>query len=733
MIRRLILLIMLISLCIPAGVSAQKPNVYERFQPIEIPLTVTTSAKNPYNPDQVDVTAHLTSPGGKGIVLPAFYAVPYRNDCTQNCAAEVLRPDGVAGWRFRFTPDEIGEWKYTVRVKDDLGTSDTLSGQFEVIDSKRPGFIRTATNKRYFSYSNNTPYFPVGSNLGWSWTGGGGTPAYLRWLQELKRVGANYGRLYIDVPWFIDLEAKAPAGDYTNAQQDAWRLDTILKAAEEAGISLQIVLLWSQSITGYTYPPLNLPATPVRPDMRSDWNQNPYNVLLGGPVSQPALFFSNPQARVLFKRRLRYIMARWSYSPAVFSWELIDQLDRTSATNGAMSDWLREMATAIREYDPAHHLITAGIKDATRASLFDPAKLDFRIVRQYQRRPVDPSTDQVAAALTVLKAAISENQPALLTDFSLNPWFEPTADDPTGVHVIQTMWASALSGAGGAGMSNYWDTYLFPQQIVEGFAALAAFTQNVPWDTANLQPIDISLQSDELSLFRPIKITGFNPTLGAKKGPDVTYQVGQEEITPALSQASAFLYSSQSTYYQPHKYRLSVPTDTMLVINTKRMGLERQSAKLNVALDNRVVAELTINPRAEPISLRLPISVGEHILTLDNTGTDTLQLDSIEISAYVPLLRSLSLADREKGIYLGWFQHRDYTFQNVAKKLEIKPATFQLSVTGMPPGTYRVEFWDLQSGNIAGDEMITVTGSGQLSVQLLPVNKMLAVRAFKTQ
>jgi hypothetical protein len=731
LIRRTLLLLLLIVFLIPKGVSAQKQNVYERFQPLEVPLTLTTAAKNPYSAEQVDVTIHLSSPSGRSVVIPAFYIVPYRNDCTQNCAAESLRPDGAAGWRFRFTPDESGEWKYIVRVQDSLGTTDNLTGQFEVLDSKRPGFIRVATNNRYFEYTDGTPYFPVGANLGWSWSGGGGTPGYVRWLEQLKRVGANYGRLVIDVPWFIDLEAKAPIGDYTNAQQDAWRLDTILKAAEENGIALQIVLLWSNSLIGYIYPPLLLPATPLRPDMRSDWNQNPYNAVLGGPVAQPALFFSNETARKLFKQRLRYVMARWAYSPAVFSWEVIDQLDRTSATNGAMSDWLREMATTIRAYDPAHHPITAGIKDVSRISLLDPAKLDFRITRQYQRRPIDSASDQVVATLNALKTVSSDKQPILLTDFSLNPWFEPTADDPNGVHVIETMWATALSGASGAAMSNYWDTYLFPQQIVDNFAALAAFSRDVAWNTANLTPVESILQSDDLTLFRPLTITGFNPTLGAKKAPDVTYQVGQEEITPKVDQASAFLYPPRSTFRQPHKYHLTVPTDTILTINTKRMGLEKQAGKLNVALDNRVVAELTINPRAEPISLSLPLSVGEHILTLDNTGTDTLQLDSIQIAAYVPLLRSVSLADREKGIYLGWFQHRDYTFQTVAAKTDPKPAAFQLNVNGMPPGTYRVEFWDLQSGNIAGDETVTVTGSGQLSVQLLPVSKMLAVRAFR--
>jgi hypothetical protein len=421
-----------------APTAAQSATTIPLFGLFETQFSVPFSAANPYDSTQVEANARFVSPGGVPVSVPAFWMQPYQQTCTQDCAVEILSPSGSPGWRVRFTPNEIGTWNYTIEARSSsAGVSQVVAqGSFTVVPSEQDGFVRVGKNRRYFGYDSGKPYFPIGSNLGWSWSGARGTLGYQTWLKKLHEVGANYGRLYVDVPWFIGLDWRGPVGDYTKAQEDAWRLDAILQTAEEQGIALQIVLVWHQGFTNYAGLPVNPPTTPGRPRTDLDWASNPYNLLLGGPFNNPASFFASDQGRNLFKRRLRYTVARWGYSPAIFSWEVIDQFDRiATVTPDVFTDWLRASVSYLREIDPYAHMITAGLRDTTKQNLLDPVVLDFKQARFYQRRPIETPIDQVVGTLNTLAPMLAmTDRPVLMTEFSLNPWFEPTADDRPRAH-----------------------------------------------------------------------------------------------------------------------------------------------------------------------------------------------------------------------------------------------------------------------------------------------------------
>jgi endo-1,4-beta-mannosidase len=142
----------------------------------------------------------------------------------------------------------------------------------------------------------------------------------------------------------------------------------------------------------------------------------------------------------------------------------VDELDGILGyTPGSAHPWLQALAGYLREIDPYDHLITAGTRQ------LEPAiweTLDFAQVRCYQDMPSEETVDQVADTLIALsEASAYARKPVLLTEFSLNRWHEPAADDPTGVHIHNTIWATALSGAAGGGMTWWWDTYVDRQNL----------------------------------------------------------------------------------------------------------------------------------------------------------------------------------------------------------------------------------------------------------------------------
>ncbi|MBZ0288527.1 MAG: hypothetical protein K8I30_13000, partial [Anaerolineae bacterium] len=259
------------------------------------------------------------------------------------------------------------------------------------------------------------------------------------------------------------------------AQAAAARLDAVLDAAAEYGVKLQLVLLWHQALAIYKGTPVNPPTNFPRPDMNPDWDNNPYNILYGGPIGGPAVFFFHDQAKDLFRRRLRYIVSRWGYSPDIFAWEVIDEIDSTAEYDSqASARWLNDTASYLKELDQQGHLVTVGSAgyDALVAST---PPLDSTTTQLYQRRPIETVGDQTSLTVDAIRRNLDTNPiPNLMTAYSLNRWYEPTEDDPQGVHFQDTLWASVLAGAGGAAASDWWDTYVIPQGLQKYYAPLAA-------------------------------------------------------------------------------------------------------------------------------------------------------------------------------------------------------------------------------------------------------------------
>jgi hypothetical protein len=704
------------------------------YEILELSFSLPRTYPNPYDPDVIDVTAAFRPPSGQTMVVPGFFMRPYRQTCVSNCAAEDLSPNGQPGWRVRFAPNQVGRWTYSIEARDSDGTRTIRQGSFEVIPSDSPGYVRVAGNQRYFEFDNSASYFPVGENLDWSWEDGGGIFTYERWLDRLSAAGANYARLNIDVPWFIGLDWPGPAGDYDAAQAAAWRMDTILQMAEEKGIYLQIVLLWHQAYATYAAPPVAVPSNVARPNTDIDWEENPYNTANGGPLSGPAAVFFDPAARTLLHQRMRYIVARWGYSPHIFAWEVVDEVDGILGyTPIRAKPWLQDAVTYLREVDPYNHLITAGSREPA-FDLWQAADLDFTEVQFYQERPVKQAVDQVAGTLDVLDGALAHtNGPVLLTGFSLNPWFEPTADDPTGVHVRNTIWAAAFSGSAGSAMPWWWDTYIDHQNLYRIFTPLALYAREFPWDTAKLEPAQVGLVAEGPLTYEPLRVDDFNRSFPGESPPDVIYRLTADGAVPPTSQMSSYLYGQfNPERSRPQTFLISPPVDTELRISVQNVSSTAPAA-LVIVIDGVEVARVDFSADSKAILITLPITAGEHILVLDNPGSDWLQLEYIEIAQYRTPVRALALADRNLGAMLAWVHHRDYTWESVAQGNTPEPLDVSLAMTDMPTGIYRVTFWNTTTGNVIGEENTTVTAisNNVLHVTLPPLASQLAVRALR--
>jgi hypothetical protein len=704
----------------------------ELYEMIEFDIPVDPELyDNPFDAADIEVLGIFRSPAGEDVVVTGFWMQPYEDRCQPPCVVEDLQPSGDPVWLVRFAPGETGSWSYQLQVREDGAILWSDAGEFVVTESAHRGFIRLGANRRYFAHDDGTPYFPIGHNMHWSWSGGGGVVAYVDWLRQLSENGGNYARLYIDIPWFIGLEWQRPVGDYRAGQEAAARLDTILDAAAEYGVSLQLVLLWHQALTFYSGPPVLIPETFPRPRTAIDWDENPYNTFNGGPLSGPGVFFINEQARELFQRRLQYIVARWGHHPHIFAWELVDEIDRVVNYDPVIADrWLQDMVSYLRQIDPYQHLITAGSRGNDPVIIANPL-LDFSASRFYQRLPIETVAEQVPGVLAVIRGNLSlTSSPTLLTGYSLNPWFEPLESDPAGVHFQNTLWAAALSGSSGGAISDYWYTYVIPQNLQRYYPPLAGFVEGIDWGTLDLRPAEAGLEIAPGSA-DAVRIDGFRREFRGAQSDAPLLTITPDGVFPAIENVSAYLYGQvySSQFSQPQTYRVAVPVETWMDIAVRSVSGDA-GARLQVVVNDRLYTELALEPGSRGAVVRVNLPVGEHTITLLNTGEDWLQLDYIEVADLFVPLRVLTLRDDDAGLALSWLQHRSYTWENVAAGETWEPVRAIYRLAGMPPGRYLVEIWDPLRGMVLGEEIARVSVDGVLEIELLPVSDQLALRAF---
>ncbi len=146
------------------------------YEKVELIIELDAQFGNPFDPDEIDVQVELTSPSGATRRIWGFF-----NPTT----ADSL-------WMARFSPTEVGQWRYTVCVRDINGAATGEPGTIQVERSPQHGFIKIAPNGRYLRYDDGTAFYGIGL-----WYNDGPVPEMQGVIQEqqlveLKKRGVNF-------------------------------------------------------------------------------------------------------------------------------------------------------------------------------------------------------------------------------------------------------------------------------------------------------------------------------------------------------------------------------------------------------------------------------------------------------------------------------------------------------------------------------------------------------------
>ena len=479
-----------------ATITPGEISQYEKFElglSLDRTFTADTAGGNPYEPDDVSVEASFTGPDGRE--RPVRYGFYYEdfaideqylpaNDARYWRALPTPLP-----WRVRFAPDAPGQWQYTLRVTYRDGTTETLPPRtFTCVASANRGFLRVAPNHRNFIFDNGASFLAIGSNVDY-WGSSAIKPppglgvlprntpnlsrcgpdtsrqvlslpatqpqgfstlsyaAYEQVFAELASVGGNYARVWLrELNWDPELYDPATStnslGNYARYQNRLFDFDRLLAAARQHGIYLHLSLLDGFRLWSVGDNP--------------NWPAFPYKVGLN--LKTPVDFFTDPRARHLFQNRLRYVVARWGYSPNIASYELINEGDFTDAgqtflqnygRNGPdfppLRAWTIEMARYLKAHDPRHlQALAYGPENAEEFVQNYPRLFDFTVSHDYS----GSFHAQDQHSFRALSLTHELGKPYQLQEYDFSPYIGA----PGEVKFHVTPWATAFNGSFGIGL-----------------------------------------------------------------------------------------------------------------------------------------------------------------------------------------------------------------------------------------------------------------------------------------
>lgn len=308
---------------------ADTVGLYEKF---EISLLLEADYVNPFDPVEIEVTATFTAPSGKTWAIPGFYDY-----------------SGGAFWKVRFSPDEQGQWTYTVRVTDKSGQSSSEAKSFYAIPTGKKGPLIVAPNRRYLQHSDGSDFYGVGLwyNDGYAgYNSGRVTEAN---LDELKALGVNF------ISSFITPLETIGSGLGRYDQNICGRLDQLFEMLEERDMLLSLNL-WFHSYLSET----------VWGGGNIRWYTNPYQ-----HVTEASNFYSSEKAWEYQEKLYRYFIARWGYSRSLALWFVVDEVNGTdgwvSGDSLGAANWARKVHDYFKKNDPYDHPTTGtrsgGIKE----------------------------------------------------------------------------------------------------------------------------------------------------------------------------------------------------------------------------------------------------------------------------------------------------------------------------------------------------------------------------------
>ncbi|MCX7826725.1 MAG: DUF5060 domain-containing protein, partial [Verrucomicrobiae bacterium] len=446
-------------------ISAARASV-PRYGKLELTVELHGTWENPFDPDEIALDALVTTASGRQFNQPGFFMIDHRREIKGG--VEVLSPVGEGRWCVRIAATEPGPLRVKLMAKDRSGAVSKDAGAFTVKPSGGKGFVRRSRcDPHYLQFDSGAGFLPIGHNLPIYHTSGQiGSDA----IRKMASKGENYNRWWMSAA-SLGIEWGPRLGWYR--QRQAARLDALLDLAAELDFYYMLCMDTHQ-------------------DFRErGWQANPFNKANGGPCEKVSDWFTHETARGFYKKRLRYQVARWGYSPHILCWEFGNEFEGWADTpEETKIAWHREMSEYLASLDPYRHLITTSwwSKTGPEACWQLPR---MEIVQTHCYTNNDGNVAEQVRQYC-LHQWTKFDKPHIFGEFGIRSHSTTADKDPKGWGLHNANWAALCSGCCGIPMPWWHENYIEPLDLYFHFTAIANFARGLPFGTARWEQVNIA-------------------------------------------------------------------------------------------------------------------------------------------------------------------------------------------------------------------------------------------------
>ncbi len=709
----------------PLALSARAPAEVPLYGKCELDVSLQGTWNNPYDPDEIALDATVTTASGKRYTMPGFFMVPQRHEVEG--VEDLMLPAGEGGWKVRLAASEPGPMRVTLAARDRSGkTVFALPHAVNVsADSRAKGFVRVSrTDAHYLAHDNGEEYVPIGHNV--PICHGSNNMSVKDILEKMAANGENWNRWWLSKSG-LGIEWEPRLGWYRQAQ--AAKLDMLLEDAGRLGMYYLLCMDTHQ-------------------DFRQDgWKANPYNAAQGGPCRTAGEWFTNEVAKALYRKRLRYTVARWGYSPHVLCWEFGNEFEGwADSKQETVVAWHREMAPVLAALDPYGHLISTSwwSKTGPEACWRIP-EMDVVQTHSYANNDFNTALEARAYCLTQWNGF---QKPHFFAEFGIRSHnFDPDSD-PTGRGIHNTSWASIASGCCGAAMPWWHENYIEPKNLYFHFRALRNFVSGLPFGTEAWRQVAVETPAAAVMPARPSQRDLVASTRsGFRKPATDSFAVAADGTVSNDVELLSLLHGgAHRSLVNPPTFAVTYPADGEFVVHVDRVS---NSGLLKVFVDDRLALEKVL-PCGEKCGkswryvgewklwesvydedVRVPVKAGAHRIRVENHGKDWVSVPRYVFTGCrtVETQEVLCYALATPSVAIAWIQNGESTWANHARHAEeIRPfPAAAYTLDGFADGAYEVEWWETWKGAPLRCETVRASG-GKLTLNPGPVATDVAAK-----